>query len=139
MPGVSVFGKVVFSFGKEGKKMKTRLLVLLPLMALSTASVSLTLSTPAAAQSPMKDDLEQLAMDLHVGIQRSTLTGQQKAQLHQDFKDLRKAHQNHEKFATMRAARRIRSMLDSGAFQPQDQQRIKEDMKAIRELREASM
>jgi len=115
--------------------MKSRRLAVLSLMALLSVSVNLATSAPLIAQQ-MKDDVEQLAMDLHVGMERSTLTTQQKAQLRDDFKELRRAHQNHEMFATMRAARSIRTALDSGAFKPQDQQRIKQDMQAIREARE---
>jgi hypothetical protein len=50
----------------------------------------------APAQSAqMKDDVEQLAVDLHAGMDRSTLTKKQKAQLRENFKELRQARQNH--------------------------------------------
>jgi hypothetical protein len=84
----------------------------------------------------MKDDVEQLAMDVHVGLERSTLTEQQKAQFRDDFKELREAHQNHRMFAALRAARSIRKELDSGAFKPEDEARIKQDLQAIKEARE---
>ena len=87
-------------------------------------------------QGQMKDDIEQFAMDLHVGVQRSTLTEQQKEQMRNDLKELRQARQNHDRIAGFRAMRNLHSMLDSGAFQPQDQQRIKEDMQQIREAHE---
>ncbi len=93
-------------------------------------------SRALAQANPMKDDIEQLAVDLHVGIDRSTLTPEQKEQLRDDFRELKQAHQNHEMFAGLRAARSIRTALDSGAFQPADQQRIKADIRAIKEARE---
>jgi Spy/CpxP family protein refolding chaperone len=97
----------------------------------------LTWPSRAPAQShQMKDDLEQLAMDVHVGLERSTLTEQQKAQFRDDFKELREAHQHHRMFAALRAARSIRKELDSGAFKPEDQARIKQDLQAIKEARE---
>ena len=43
----------------------------------------------------LRDDIEQLAVDLHAGMDRSTLTEQQKAQLRDDFRELMRAHQNH--------------------------------------------
>ena len=89
-----------------------------------------------AQSSQMKDDMEQLAMDLHVGVDRSTLTPQQKEQLRDDFRGLKEAHQNHEMFKGLRAARSIRAALDSGAFKPEDKKRIKADIAAIKEARE---
>lgn len=92
---------------------------------------------PTLAQSPqLKDAIEQLAVDLHAGMDRSTLTEQQKTELRNNFKELRQARQNHERFAAMRAARSIRTTLDSGAFRPEDRERIKQDMQAIREAHE---
>ncbi|MBV8771464.1 MAG: hypothetical protein JO166_03890 [Deltaproteobacteria bacterium] len=85
-----------------------------------------------AQSRQLKDDMEQLAVDLHAGIDRSTLSEEQKSKLRDDFRELRRARQNHERFAAMRAGRNIRATLDSGAFQPQDRQRIKQDMEAIR-------
>lgn len=102
------------------------------LVVLSLVSVA-----PVDAQSnPMRADIEQFAMDLHVGIERSSLTPEQKAQLRDDFRELREAHQNHRPFEGLRAARSIRKALDSGAFQPQDAQRIKQDIQTIKEARE---
>jgi hypothetical protein len=95
------------------------------------------LSLSLAQQQQLRDDIEQLAVDLHAGMDRSTLTEPQKAQLRDDFRELRRAHQNHEMFATMRAARSIRTVLDSGAFKPEDRQRIKQDMQTIKEARES--
>ncbi len=116
--------------------MKVQYLAVL-IAGLIAASGNLAVPTPLLAQSSqMKDDMEQLAVDLHVGIDRSTLTPAQKDQLRDDFKELRRAHQNHEMFAAMRAARSIRTSLDSGAFKPEDQKRIKEDIQQIREARE---
>jgi Spy/CpxP family protein refolding chaperone len=117
--------------------MKFRYLAILLLITLLSASTNLTVSAPVMAQSSqMKDDMEQLAVDLHVGVDRSTLTAQQKAQLRDDFRELKEAHQNHEMFKGLRAARSIRAALDSGAFKPEDQQRIKQDIQAIKEARE---
>ena len=94
---------------------------------------------PSAAQgqpsAAMKDDIEQLAIDLKVGMDRSNLTPQQKEQVRADVKQLREARKNHEPLKGMEAARRIKSMVDSG-FQPGDKQRIQADMQAIREARE---
>lgn len=85
-----------------------------------------------AQSRQVKDDMEQLAVDLHAGIDRSTLTEAQKAKLRDDFRELRKARQNHDRFAAMRSGRNIRATLDSGAFQPEDRQRIQQDMQAIK-------
>jgi hypothetical protein len=107
--------------------------------ALMACAVALTLSSPppAASQSTqIKDDVERLAVDLHAGMDRSTLTEQQKAKLRDDFRELRRAHENHERFAAMGASRSIRTTIDSGAFKPEDRQRIEQDMQAIRQARE---
>jgi len=117
--------------------MKIRRIAMLSIIVLSIVAANLITSVPSMAQSSqMKDDIEQLAVDLHVGIDRSTLTPQQKAQLRDDFRELKEAHQNHEMFKGLRAARSIRTALDSGAFKPEDQQRIKQDIAAIKEARE---
>jgi Spy/CpxP family protein refolding chaperone len=101
--------------------MRIRPIAILALSAVLTTA-HLAGPQPGLAQShQMKDDLEQLAVDIHVGMDRSTLTEQQKAQLRDDFKELREAHQNHQMFAALRAARSIRTELDSGAFKPEDQ------------------
>ncbi len=119
--------------------MKGKFLAVLMMAALASSSY-LALPTAAVAESAqVKDDMEQLAMDLHVGIDRSTLTDKQKEQLRDDFRELREAHKNHRMFAAMRAARSIRTTLDSGAFKPEDQKRIKEDIQAIKEAREDQM
>ncbi len=120
--------------------MRTQYLAVAFIAGALALSANLTIPVPALAQSSqMKDDMEQLAMDLHVGLDRSTLTPGQKDQLRDDFKELRRAHQNHEMFAAMRAARSIRGYLDSGAFKPEDQKRIKEDIQRIKEAREDQM
>ncbi len=117
--------------------MKGRRIAILVLSTMLFTTVQLACPLPGMAQShQMKDDLEKLAVDIHVGMDRSTLTEQQKAQLHDDFKELREAHQHHRMFAALRAARSIRKELDSGAFKPEDEKRIKQDMEAIREARE---
>ena len=93
---------------------------------------------PARAQQnqQMRDDLEQFAMDLHVGMQRANLTEQQREQMRRDLQTLRESRQNHDRIAAFRAYRNFHSILDSGAFQPEDQQRIKMDMQQLREARE---
>ena len=118
--------------------MKIRSLALgLALVALVPTATVLSRPAPALAQnSQMKDDIEQLAIDLKVGVDRSTMTPEQKEQLRDDFRELREAKKNHQPFAAMRAARSIRTALDSGAFKPEDKDRIKQDMQAIREARE---
>ena len=117
--------------------MRFRHCTILSLVVLLAANAAPAFSPGALAQpNQMKDDFEQLAMDLHVGVDRSTLTEQQKAQLRDDFRELKQAHQNHQMFAALRAARSIRAALDSGAFKSEDQQRIKQDMQAIKEARE---
>jgi hypothetical protein len=106
-------------------------------MVVIPAALYFSFPRQSLAQSrQMKDDVEQLAVDLHAGMDRSTLTEQQKAKLRDDFRELRRAQQNHERFAAMRAARSIRTTLDSGAFKPEDRQRIEQDMQAIRKARE---
>jgi hypothetical protein len=110
------------------------------LISMAAIPLALYFSFPPlslAQQQQLRDDIEQLAVDLHVGMDRSTLTEPQKAQLRDDFRELRQAHRNHEMFATMGAARSIRTVLDSGAFKPGDRQRIKQDMQAIKEARES--
>jgi Spy/CpxP family protein refolding chaperone len=117
--------------------MRVRIIAIPMLSAILLTIVLLACPSRAAAQShQMKDDVEQLAMDVHVGLERSTLTEQQKAQFRDDFKELREAHQNHRMFAALRAARSIRKELDSGAFKPEDEARIKQDLQAIKEARE---
>lgn len=119
--------------------MKGKVLAVLIMASLATSSYFAIPTAAVAESSQMKDDMEQLAMDLHVGIDRSTLTDRQKEQLRDDFRELREAHKDHRMFAAMRAARSIRTALDSGAFKPEDQKRIKEDIQAIKEAREDSL
>ena len=78
----------------------------------------------AQEQSQMKDDIEQFAMDMHVGMQRANLTEQQREQIRKDMENLRNARKNHDRIEAFRSIRNFRQILDSGAFQPQDQQRI---------------
>lgn len=107
------------------------------LVLIMPAYINLAFSQRAMAQqTQMKDDMEQLAMDLHVGLDRSTLTPQQKEQLRGHLSELREAHQNHQMLAELRAARSIRTALDSGAFKPEDRDRIKQDMQALRQAQQ---
>src|SRR5271154_6889025 len=118
-------------------EMRIQPVAILALSVVLFTIASFSFSRSSLAQShQMKDDLEQLAVDIHVGVDRSTLTPQQKAQFRDDFKELKEAHQNHRMFAALRAARSIRTELDSGAFRPEDEQRIKQDLQAIKEARE---
>lgn len=113
-------------------------IALLPSLALLGFALTFSISQRAMAQSqPLKDDMVRLAMDLHGGVERSTLTAQQKAQFRDDFRELRRARRNHEMFAEFRAMRSIRATLDSGAFKPEDRKRIKQDLQALRKAREA--
>ncbi len=117
---------------------KCRGLVLLAACALAAVSLNLSIAQSVSAQSqPMKADVAKLAMDIHAGVARSTLTPKQKAQFREDFRQLHEARQNHEVLAEMRAARRIRTTLNSGAFKPEDRQKIKQDLRAIREAHQA--
>src|SRR5271166_5300402 len=123
--------------GYEGRfrPMKISRLSITVLFCLTLSAIAgFAVPTSSHAQSSqMKDDMEQLAMDLHVGMDRSTLTPAQKEQLRDDFKELRRAHQNHEMFASIRAARSIKTVLNSGAFKPEDKERIKQDIQAVKE------
>jgi hypothetical protein len=108
----------------------------LAILAVLPMATIVSRPAPALAQGQMKDDIAQLAIDMKVGVDRSTLTAAQKEQLRDDFKELRAAHKDHRPFAAMRAARSIRTALNSGAFKPEDKERIKQDMDAIKEARE---
>jgi hypothetical protein len=116
---------------------KCRGLALLALCGLVVAGLNPSLVRGAGAQSQVKTDIEQLAMDVHAGVARSTLTPRQKEQFREDFRQLGEARRNHELFAEMRAMRKIRATLDSGAFKPEDRKRIKQDLQNIREARQA--
>lgn len=113
-----------------------RPLTLLAICGILVAGLNLSFVRGVSARSnQMKTDVEQLAMDIHAGVARSTLTPQQKVRFRDDFRQLRKARQNHELFAEMHAMRRIRETLDSGAFKPEDRDRIKQDLQNIRAAR----
>ena len=119
-------------------KMKHKSLVLVALLAAAIAPVA-NWSAPVWAQeqgNQMRDDLEQFAMDLHIGMQRAKLTDQQREQMRKDLQTLRDSRQNHDRIAAFRAMKNFHSILDSGAFQPEDQQRIKQDLQRLREARE---
>jgi hypothetical protein len=90
------------------------------------------------AQDSMKSALATFAFDLHEGMKRSTLTSQQKEQVRNDLRTLREAHQNGDRRAAFRAMRNFHQLLDSGAFQPQDQQRISQDLQNLRAAKQAS-
>ena len=91
----------------------------------------------AQEQNPqMRDDLEQFAMDLHVGMQRANLTDQQREQMRKDLQTLRDSRQNHDRIAAFRAMRNFHQILDSGAFKPEDKERIKQDLQQLREAKQ---
>ena len=106
---------------------------LISMAAIPVVIIFLSGQRTLAQSRQLKDDIEQLAVDLHAGMDRSTLSEEQKTKLRNDFRELRQARQNHDRFAAMRAGRNIRATLDSGAFKPEDRQRIQQDMQAIRE------
>jgi Spy/CpxP family protein refolding chaperone len=116
-------------------------LIMIALLVVTMAAIGAGHS-PARAQeqkSPqMRDDLEQFAMDLHVGMQRANLTDQQREQMRKDLQTMRDSRKNGDRMAGFRAMRNFHSILDSGAFQPEDQQRIKQDMQQLREAKEES-
>src|SRR5437773_968520 len=90
------------------------------LIGFAIAGAAVSVSRPAYAQNAqMKDDVEQFAMDLHTGMDRSSLTEQQKEQIRGDLKRLREARQNHDRMAGFEAIRNFRSILNSGAFKPE--------------------
>jgi hypothetical protein len=101
---------------------------------------ALIASYPAAAraQESAKQAMKTLAVDLHEGMKRSTLTPQQKEQVRTDLKTLRQAHQSGDRRTAMRAMMNFHQVLDSGAFQPQDQQRIKQDLQNLRAAKQQS-
>jgi Spy/CpxP family protein refolding chaperone len=95
---------------------------------------------PAAvhAQESMRSAIATFAFDLHEGMQRSSLTQQQKEQVRNDLKTLRQAHQNGDRRAAFKALINFDHLLDSGAFQPQDEQRIRQDLKNLRQAKKES-
>ena len=84
----------------------------------------------------MRDDLEQFAMDLHVGMQRANLSDQQREQMRKDLQTLRDSRKNGDRIAAFRAMRNFHSILDSGAFQAEDKERIKQDLQQLREAKQ---
>lgn len=95
---------------------------------------------PVFAQAPpsKRADIEKFAFDLHEGVKHGNLTTAQKEQLRTDLQHLREARQNHDRLEGFRAMRNFDELLDSGAFRAEDQQKIKQDMKELREAREHS-
>ena len=102
--------------------------------------VGLIAGYPAAAraQESAKDAMVTFAFDLHEGVKRSSLTAQQKEQVRDDLKTLRQAHQNGDRRSALRAMMNFHQLLDSGAFQPEDQQRIKQDLQNLRAAKQQS-
>ena len=115
---------------------KVTILALLALVG--CAMLASSYPAPAVAQEQMKDAVETFAFDLHAGMKRGNLTDQQKQQVRNDLMQLRQAHQNHDRRSALRAMMNFHQLLDSGAFQPQDAERIKQDLKEIREAKQQS-
>ena len=91
---------------------------------------------PAVAQTPQTSgDTEQLVNDLDVALQRSTLSAEKREKMRSAMRDLCTAHQNHQMVDGEKAASSLRAELNSGAFRPQDQQRVSQDINMIRESR----
>jgi len=105
-------------------------LLLLALLGLPPAAVH--------AQESMRSAVATFAFDLHEGMQRSSLSPQQKEQVRNDLKTLRQAHQNGDRRAALKAMLNFDRLLDSGAFQPQDEQRIRQDLKNLRQAKQDS-
>lgn len=105
-------------------------MALLGIMALHPASLR--------AQESMKSAVATFAFDLHEGMQRSSLTQQQKEQVRNDLRTLREAHQSGDRRSAFRAMMNFHKLLDSGAFQPQDEQRIRQDLQNLRAAKQAS-
>jgi hypothetical protein len=93
--------------------------------------------TTVRAQESMKDAVETFAIDLHHGMQRGNLTPQQKEQILNDLQTLRTAQQTGDRRSALRAMMSFRRVVNSGAFQPEDAERIKQDMKNIRAAKKA--
>ena len=121
--------------------MKTVAKSALAIIMIGSALLSMFVSSgPVAAQAPpaKRADIEKFAFDLHEGVKHGNLSTAQKEQLRTDLQHLREAKQNHDRLEGFRAMRNFDQLLDSGAFRPEDQQKIKQDMKEIREAREHS-
>ena len=114
---------------------KSPILIALLLLAISPIAPWHTPVWGQEQNKQMRDDMEQFAMDLHVGMQRANLTDQQREQMRKDLQTLRDARKNGDRMAAFRAMRNFHSILDSGAFKPEDQQRIKQDLQQLREAK----
>src|SRR5271169_1885414 len=106
-------------------------------LAMLAASLQAAYPAPARAQEGMKDAVETFAFDLHAGMQRANLTPQQKEEIRTDLQTLRQAKQTGDRRSAFKAMMNFRAILDSGAFQPQDQQRINQALKGIRAAKKA--
>ena len=123
------------------RQVKTVAKSALAIMMIGPALLLMCISSrPVFGQAPpsKRADIEKFAFDLHEGVKHGNLTTAQKEQLRTDLQHLREARQNHDRLEGFRAMRNFDQLLDSGAFRPEDQQKIKQDMKEIREAREHS-
>ena len=93
----------------------------------------------AQGNPQMKDDVERFALDLHMAIQQSNLSDSQKQQLKEqirgDLEKLRQSHQNHRMLEGFEAVKNLRGAIHNPAFQPEDQQRLEQDLQQIKEAR----
>ena len=124
--------------GNIHMKMIHKSLAVVALIVIASGSVA-AFQAPAWAQEQskqMRDDLEQFAMDLHVGMERANLTDQQREQIRKDLQTLRDSRKNGDRMAAFRAMRNFHSILDSGAFKPEDKERIQQDMQQLREAKQ---
>jgi uncharacterized membrane protein YgcG len=94
-------------------------------------------TTRAQGQDEMKDAVATFVFDLHDAMKRSSLTPDQKQQVRTDLQTLRTAQQTGDRRSGIRAMMSFRRILDSGAFQPQDTARLKQDLQNIRAAKKA--
>ena len=102
-------------------------------VATTTLLPRMAIARPA---SVTKGDIEQLAVDLKVGMEHSHLTLQEKGRMRGDLEQLREARQNHEPLKGFEAAGRIREMVENDSFRRSDQDRIQSDTQTIPEARQ---
>ena len=132
---------IIIAQPSGGEELKTVAKSVLSIMVIGPALLLMFVSSrPVFAQAPpsKRADIEKFAFDLHEGVKHGNLTHAQKEQLRTDLQHLREARQNHDRLEGFRAMRNFNELLDSGAFRPEDQQKIKQDMKELREAREHS-
>jgi|SRR5579875_879731 Spy/CpxP family protein refolding chaperone len=105
------------------------------LACVTLMAVLAVLALGARAQESMRDAVATFAFDLHEGMKRANLTPAQKEQIRDDLRSLREAHQSGNRRQALRAMMNFHRLLDSGAFQPEDQQRISQDLESLRQAK----